>query len=37
MNAPKMSQTVLLENPESAQASAARAASKPGFANCSGL
>ena len=37
MKAPKISHTVVLEKPESAQASAARAELKPGFASCSGL
>ena len=37
MNAPKISHTVVLEKPDSAHASAARASLKPGFASCSGL
>src|SRR4051794_7797322 len=37
MNAPKMSHTVVLENPDSAQESAARGALKPALASCSGL
>ena len=36
MNAPKISQTVLLENPESAQLKEALSGLKPGFASCSG-
>jgi hypothetical protein len=36
MNAPKINQTVLLENPESAQLNEALSALKPGFASCSG-
>src|SRR3954463_1254616 len=37
MKAPKISHTVVLEKPESAQLKAARASLKPGFASCSGL
>src|SRR6188474_1831933 len=37
MKAPKISHTVVLENPDSAQFNAARASLKPGFASCSGL
>src|SRR3954467_6672230 len=37
MKAPKISHTVVLEKPESAQANAARASLNPGFASCSGL
>ena len=36
MNAPKISQTVLLEKPESAQLKEALSGLKPGFASCSG-
>jgi hypothetical protein len=36
MNAPKMSHTVPLENPESAQLSAAFTDLKPGFASSAG-
>ena len=36
MNAPKISHTVLLENPDSAQLSAAFAALNPGFASSAG-
>ena len=37
MNAPKISHTVVLEKPESAQLKEARAGLKPVFASCSGL
>ena len=37
MKAPKISHTVPLENPASAQLSAAFAALKPGFASSAGL
>src|SRR5688572_8872466 len=37
MNAPKISHTVVLENPDSAHESAARGALNPAFASCSGL
>src|ERR1035437_10630355 len=37
MNAPKMSHTVLLANPDNAQLSAAFGALKPGFASSAGL
>ncbi len=36
MNAPKMSQTVALENPDSSQVTAALYALKPGFASSAG-
>ena len=37
MKAPKISQTVEFEKPESAHASAERGALKPGWASCAGL